>query len=95
MSEQIVHDDDQLRYELLVDGTLGAYAEYEFDGEDIVFTHTVTTPRMRGRGLAGKVVRRALDDARADGRHVVPRCWYVAQYIEQHAQYADLLAPGS
>jgi predicted GNAT family acetyltransferase len=92
MSEEIVHDPSRLRYELTVDGELGAYAEYELEGSTIVFTHTVTTPQLRGRGLAGKVVRQALDDARTNGRRVVPQCWYVAQYIEQHDEYADLLA---
>lgn len=91
MTEQITHDRERSRYELMVDGSLGAYAEYDLTGDTIVFTHTVTTPSLRGRGLAGKVVRQALDDARADDRTVVARCWYVAQYIDQHPEYTDLL----
>ena len=91
MSEEITHDPARSRYDLVVDGSLGAYAEYERDDDVIVFTHTVTTPTMRGRGLAGKVVRHALDDARANDRVVIAQCWYVAQYIDQHPEYADLL----
>jgi hypothetical protein len=49
---------------------------------------------MRGQGLARRVVQRALDDARAAGRHVVPRCWYVAQFIDDHDEYLDCLGPG-
>ncbi|MCU1397459.1 MAG: hypothetical protein JWN62_568 [Acidimicrobiales bacterium] len=93
--EQIDHDRARSRYELTVDGVVGAYAEYEIIGDTQVFTHTVTLPAMRGRGLAGKLVRRALDDARADARRVVPQCWYVAQFIDQHPEYADLLAAGA
>ncbi|MCU1390358.1 MAG: hypothetical protein JWL72_3696 [Ilumatobacteraceae bacterium] len=93
--EHIHHDRTRSRYELTVDGVVGAYAEYEVVGDSVVFTHTVTLPAMRGRGLAAKVVRRALDDARADARTVVPQCWYVAQYIDQHPEYADLLAAGA
>lgn len=91
MSEAITHDPARSRYDLVVDGALGAYAEYELSGDTIVFTHTVTTPALRGRGLAAKVVRHALDDARADDRIVVAQCWYVAQYIDQHPDYANLL----
>ena len=91
MTELIVHHPDASRYELTVDGEVGAYADYELAGETIVFTHTVTLPQLRGRGLAAKIVRHALDDARAEDRTVVPQCWYVAQYIDQHPDYADLL----
>ena len=91
-TEQIVHHRENSRYELTVDGTVGAYAEYEIAGNTIVLTHTVTLPQMRGRGLAGKIVRRALDDARTSGRTVIPQCWYVAQYIDQHPEYTDLLS---
>lgn len=93
--EHVEHDRVRSRYELTVDGVVGAYAEYEDAGGARVFTHTVTVPAMRGRGLAGKLVRHALDDARAEERTVVPHCWYVAQYIDQHPQYADLLAAGA
>jgi predicted GNAT family acetyltransferase len=33
-----------------------------------------------------------LDDVRARGHTVVPRCWFVAEFIEQNPSYADLLA---
>jgi uncharacterized protein len=37
-------------------------------------------------------VRHALDDVRAAGRTVIPTCWYVAQFIDEHPEYEDLLA---
>jgi predicted GNAT family acetyltransferase len=79
------------RYEVKVDGATAGYLEFEDDGRVRTFTHTVTQPAMRGRGLAAVVVRRGLDDARADGRRVVPQCWYVAQFIDSNPEYADLL----
>ncbi len=33
----------------------------------------------------------ALDDLRAAGRQVVPSCWYVREFIDEHEEYADLL----
>ena len=92
---QVLHDQGASRYEVVVDGTRRGYAEYELHGDQITFTHTFTDPAMRGRGLAAIVVRRALDDSRIAGRTVVPQCWYVAQFIDQRPEYADLLAlPG-
>ena len=54
--------------------------------------HTVTTRAHRDHGLAGQVVRFALDDIRAAGRQVIPSCWYVARFIDEHPEYADLVA---
>jgi predicted GNAT family acetyltransferase len=38
------------------------------------------------------VVRFALDDIRDAGRQVIPSCWYVARFIDEHPEYADLVA---
>lgn len=58
----------------------------------MVFTHTLVPPELRGRGVAEKLVRAALAEARARGCRVVPQCSYVARFIERHAEYQDLLA---
>ena len=92
---RIVHDAAQTRYDIFVGAVRAGFAEYELSGTTMTFTHTVTSPQLRGRGLAGRVVRRALDDARAAGRTVVPQCWYVAQFIDEHPEYADLLGPSA
>lgn len=92
--DTIRKDEQAQRYELLVDGSLASYAEYFDDGGRVVMPHTVTTPAHRGRGLAARVVQFALDDIRSMGRTVVPTCWFVADFIEQHPEYRDLLAEG-
>ncbi|MCM2275341.1 MAG: N-acetyltransferase, partial [Candidatus Didemnitutus sp.] len=57
-----------------------------------IFTHTLVPPQLRGRGLAEALVRRALDDARAAGRKVVPACSYVDVFIQRHPDYQALRA---
>ena len=78
------------RFETELDGKL-AVADYRLDGKIMVFTHTFVPPEMRGRGVAEKLVRAALEWARAQGRHVVPQCSYVAVFVERHAEYQDLV----
>lgn len=90
-STHIIHQRDEHRYDIFIGSTRGAFAEYELADGVITFTHTVTDPQQRGKGLAGKVVGRALDDARAARLRVVAQCWYVAQYIDRHPEYATLL----
>jgi uncharacterized protein len=92
MDVKIRKRDDMNRFELLVDGSLVSYAEYVDDGQQVTFPHTVTAPEFRGRGLAAQLVRAALDDARDAGRTVVPQCWFVADFIDAHPDYAHLVA---
>ena len=46
----------------------------------------------RGRGLGAILVAGALDDVRARGQRIVATCWYVADFVEAHPAYRDLLA---
>jgi predicted GNAT family acetyltransferase len=87
----IIHNAAAHRYELTVDGHLSV-CEYELNDGMMNFTHTVVPPELRGRGIAEKLVRAALADARAAGRRVVPQCSYVAKFIERHPEFQDLLA---
>ncbi|MFZ9682436.1 MAG: GNAT family N-acetyltransferase [Cephaloticoccus sp.] len=87
----VTHDAAARRYSLAVDGT-AAVLDYTLAAGVVTFTHTFVPPELRGRGLAERLVRRGLTDARAGGRKVVPQCSYVARFIERHAEYRDLLA---
>jgi predicted GNAT family acetyltransferase len=78
------------RYEITVDGTLAGFAEYRLAPDHITFVHTEIDDEFAGKGLAGVLVRRALDDVRTRELRVVARCPYVKAWIERHPDYADL-----
>jgi predicted GNAT family acetyltransferase len=67
-------------------------AAYERRGETVVFTHTEVDPDAGQSGLGSTLVRAALDDVRARGGSVVPRCSFVRGWIDRHPEYADLVA---
>ncbi len=92
MEPTVRNAEDRSRYELLVDGATVGFADYRTDGDRVVLPHTVIDPSMRGRGLGDVLVGAVLDDVRAQGRTVVPTCWFVAEFIERNADYGDLLA---
>jgi predicted GNAT family acetyltransferase len=79
------------QYHLFVDGVEGGELDYRDGDGKRVFSHTGVRPALEGNGLAAQLVRRGLDDARAEGLKVVPQCSYVAAYIAQHPDDADLL----
>jgi predicted GNAT family acetyltransferase len=47
---------------------------------------------LRGRGLGERLIQEALDDVRSRGQQVVPRCWFVAEFIDAHPEYKELRA---
>jgi len=54
--------------------------------------HTETPVAARGRGIASQLTRGVLEEARSRGLKVVPRCPFVAAYIDRHPDFRDLVA---
>lgn len=79
------------RYQILVDGQPAGHTEYTDDGDQRLFPHTVIDPAYRGQGLAGTLIRHALDATREAGRAVIPTCSAVAGFINNHPEYQDLV----
>jgi predicted GNAT family acetyltransferase len=82
---------ERSRYELLRDGVVIGVADYHLRDGVVVFPHTLVEPAWRGKGMAALLVARALDDVRAAGRRIEPQCWYVADFVDAHPEYHDLL----
>ena len=91
MEIPIQHHPASNRFEIRIEDDI-AYLEYLDSGGSLALTHTFVPPALRGKGLAGKLARAALDFARKEGKHVDPQCSYVAAFMDQHPEYADLRA---
>lgn len=87
----IQHDTAAQRFTVDVDGQTG-YVEYEPGDGMITITHTIVPPAIGGRGIAGQLVRAALDYARNEGLKVVPRCSYADTWMQRHPDYNELRA---
>jgi uncharacterized protein len=94
VSSEFVHDAEARRYLLKVDGKLVSAADYTVNGDRVSFTHTFTDPMQRGHGYAGQIVAFAVDDVERTSPQakIVPMCWYVAKWFEEHPERAGLLA---
>jgi predicted GNAT family acetyltransferase len=92
MSGTVRHNEERSRYELVIDDQVVGVADYVVRGDKVVMPHTEIAGARRGQGLGAVLVAGALDDVRRSGRTVVPSCWYVAEFIDQHEEYRDLLA---
>ena len=90
MATELRKNSEQCRYELAIDDEVVGIADYRVVGEVVVLPHTEIDRSRRGQGLGAQLVQYALDDVRATNRRVEPQCWYVAEFIAAHPEYADL-----
>ncbi len=87
-----VRDNEQrFRFEILVDGAVVGFVEYNVRGGRMILVHTEVDPAHTGQGLATALVQHALDDIRNRNLEIVPVCPFVERYIERHPEYDDLV----
>ncbi|GAA2177022.1 GNAT family N-acetyltransferase [Arthrobacter parietis] len=89
---QVENNSDAGKYEVTLDGKPAGFAAYRLKDQQVVFTHTEVDSAFEGHGLGSALARFALDDVRERGLHAVPRCPFIAAYIERHPEYQDLVA---
>ena len=90
MPDEVRNNEALHRFELDVDGQT-AVAYYRLAPGVITFTHTEVPPALEGHGIASKLIRGALESARAQGLKVVARCPFVSGFIGRHSEFNDLL----
>ena len=90
LTPDVHHYPDARRLHTRVEGH-EAELRYSLRGGRMVIDHTGVPDAIGGRGIAGILVKAALDLARARGWRVVPACSYSAAYVQRHPEYADLI----
>jgi predicted GNAT family acetyltransferase len=81
------------RYEIFLDGTLAGFTTYSMRADDgVIAVHSEVFPEFEHHGLASELARQMLDDIRARGLRVTPRCPFVKKYIEEHPEYDDVVS---
>jgi uncharacterized protein len=88
----IVDSPEARRYEARIGEQLVGWVDYGRVQDRLVALHTEVPPEFGGQGIASALVRRVLDDARAAGLKVTPRCPLFATHFKRHPEDADLLA---
>ena len=91
MNLEIRHLTQAHRFEATVDGFV-CELDYSLRGAVMTITHTGVPEQVGGRGIAGELVRTALESARREGWRVVPACSYAKLWLERHPAYSDLRA---
>ena len=78
------------RFEIERDGHI-AYLEYNLAGKVLQLIHSEVPQALRGHGLAAELAKAALEWAREHNIKVDVICPSVADYLEKHPEYSDLV----
>ena len=76
----------------LPDGSEAEMTYARRDPSTIIADHTGVPPQHRGQGIAERLVKAAIDDARETGGKIIPVCSYVVAQFRRHPEWADLKA---
>ena len=79
------------RYGVTVDGHAAAMTYSRAGATMIIIDHTEVPDALRGRGVGEALVRRAVEDARAEGKRVVPLCPFARSRFMRHPEWHDVL----
>lgn len=84
-------------------GSKGRYFHRAGDGTDaeltfskagerlLIIDHTEVPEIFRGQGVGVKLVARAVEDARGNGKKIMPLCPFAAAQFRRHPEWADVL----
>ena len=90
LSETIVDNPAEQRYELRLGDELAGVAEYREIGGKRVFHHTEVDEKYEGQGMGSRLARAVLDDVRARGIPARLKCPFLRAWVARHPDYADL-----
>lgn len=88
----VTNDSGRQRFEAMVGEHVAGWISYSDVDGVVDMQHTVVGDEYEGQGVGSALVRSALDEVRASGGKVRPSCPFVKSYIEDHDDYADLVA---
>jgi predicted GNAT family acetyltransferase len=90
----VVNDEKTGTYWAMVGDREIAGLPYQVAGDDrLVLLATSVFPEFRKQGVATELIRRVLDDVRAQGKTVTVTCPVVHTFIGRNHEYAHLVDP--
>ncbi len=81
------------KYTIAIQGEIVGSAFYADHDNQRVFYHTEVHPQFGGRGLATILVEKALNEARDEGKRVVPVCSMIVTVLNKHPEFDDITDP--
>ena len=80
------------RYELPVGGEV-AVVIYNLSGQNLMITETLVPVALEGQGIASRLAKHVIADARARNLLILPVCPFFSAYLQKHPEHADVVHP--
>ena len=69
-----------------------AHLNYTLVEKDVIeMTETYVPVEARGMGVAGTIVKHALEHAKNERLKVIPSCPFIERYIQENTEFEDLV----
>lgn len=88
----IRNDAEAHRYELAI-GDQTAIVTYNLSDPNLMITETLVPEALEGQGIASRLARHVIDDARDRGLLILPVCPFFSAYLQKHPEHADVVHP--
>ena len=93
MFDPDIHDNAEAhRYELPVDGEV-AVVIYNLSGQNLMITETLVPVALEGQGIASRLAKHVIADARARNLLILPVCPFFSAYLQKHPEHAEVVHP--
>ncbi len=79
------------RYVYRADGTEAEMTFSKAGEHMLIIDHTEVPDAFRGQGVGARLVARAVEDARAAGKKIIPLCPFANAQFRRHKEWADVL----
>jgi predicted GNAT family acetyltransferase len=89
---EIRNNAEAKRYELSVDGEV-AVVTYNLTAPNLMITETLVPESLEGRGLASRLAKHVIADAKARNLVLLPVCPFFSAYLQKHPEHADAVHP--
>ena len=80
------------RYELPVGGEV-AVVVYNLSDRNLMITETLVPEALEGQGIASRLAKHVIADARERGLLILPVCPFFSAYLQKHPEHADVVHP--
>lgn len=96
MSEQIVENQTERRYEIHVDGAMRGFVTYEEDPTGVrALVRTEVLPGNEGSGMGGRLVLGTFALMREQDLRMRPVCPFIVKTLQRNPEFGDLVGDES
>jgi predicted GNAT family acetyltransferase len=88
LDADIQNNAEAKRYELQIDGEV-AVVTYNLSPPNLMITETLVPARLEGKGIASRLAKHVISDAKAHGLLILPVCPFFAAYLQKHPEHAE------